>query len=1462
MNEEQNELTLLRQAIARLSDRMEGMEQRLRALDRVQSAAKPAESALPPAQPSLAREEIRAPKEIPAPKPAPQLPPLMAAPIPPAPRKAEQVVQVPPRQQAPLEFVKPVVPPSLAAPSMPPVPAPKPAMPPLPAAPVPAPVHVAAAVPAAKIEVPLAVPAQIKSEAPRKEKPRRNIELNIGQNWLNKIGIGIFVLGVGFLIAYSSRYFGNLGPWGKILTGYLVSAGLFFLGRKLKRNEKMINFGYVLTGGGWALAYFTTFALQHFPQSRVIQSEGLDLLLLAGVAAGMLVYSLKYRSEALSGVAIFVGYATATIGDVRFFTLLSCAIESVVILVLVYRFKWLRMLFMGILMTYGAHFLWVMKNMHGAVSADPLLTAKSFFLLNATFLTLYWAVFTAGTHLLRKPEDPALEGRLSVANVGNALFYFLLLYPDITRLFPDQRFAFVLGLGSAFLLLAGGLYASGRGKLFACDAFIGIALITAAIPIKYMTLQTALIWIAELPLLYYAGLELKSRTIRAASLALFAWIIVHYVHYVAGSGGVVQIMGMGDIPMPGFTAFAAALSFGGVFALLRRAFAKGEITPEEKRTGQALPAAAALFLCVGTVGTAAPQNLTLYLFLDALLVFGWGYLTGEPYIRIYSLLFLLVGTIRFSVADNYMQLTAFRRWAYVALEALASYTVYFLYRALRGRGLLGELEGLLVTCVAMSSGLLVTVAVFRYVPEGWITFTLAGLSALTFGVAYLSESRSLRTTALAGSALVALRFIFVDSFPSAGFADWAVIVFPPLSQAGIYFLYRELRAAGKLPEKEASFPDAQYVLFLVTSIALVFDYVPGTIMTPVFAVMNLVFFAAACLHREKFARTASLFILPVVLCRFTAVDNYAPGARMWPLTWVLGSYYALAWAYKKAQAAHILEEDEGPLIHLVFAAAAFLTATAIWKYAPEQWAAACLALAGLGVFLYGYIYDSQDMRVSGSALLGAALFRAVLWDDYTALGRFLRWGPPAVEASSFGAAYLLYRNLRQAGKLGLTEERVSQALFAGFVVVSGVSILRYCPQYWASGTLAVFAAALFFAGLTLGERFVRVVSCSLFVAVAARALLFMEPYEALGRLRWLPIGAQLAALFSVYLPYRELLKTEAEPAAEKPVPLAVFTAALGLLAFYVGYYGSGCQRPLIFTACYLAFFAAGVIKGDLPLRAAWLPLVPAALFSYFYSMRGFSNGIYTFSYAAAVAGGMYAVYGFSAAKLKDALAAPEKDYLPALCLAAAITVLLSVNHYTPALLKTPSAAAALAGLYMAGIALKDDVLAFSAFIFMPYIFIRRLGPDVYTGAGHLAKWASVLAAPAAFLWVHLSGIKSPRAVLKDAPAAVMACAGIVPGVLLLLHALFFYAQPSIITMSLGVAGLAFFLPGFRFKDRALRYSGLLLFGVAVVRIGVVDIADLPIIYKIFSFILLGLILLGVSYVYTRFMSEEATGTEK
>jgi len=272
--------------------------------------------------------------------------------------------------------------------------------------------------------------------------------------------------------------------------------------------------------------------------------------------------------------------------------------------------------------------------------------------------------------------------------------------------------------------------------------------------------------------------------------------------------------------------------------------------------------------------------------------------------------------------------------------------------------------------------------------------------------------------------------------------------------------------------------------------------------------------------------------------------------------------------------------------------------------------------------------------------------------------------------------------------------------------------------------------------------------------------------------------------------------------------------------------------------------------------------VPAAAFTYFILPHTAHGTLYRLTYAAAVCGGMYAVYVYYIGRIKAAVSGVEKRYLPALCLLAGLVSLLSVERCVPDVYKTVAASAILAALYLGGTVFRDEVLALSAGIFMPYIFVRRLGNEEYTALGGLLKWTAVLSAPAAFFSAHLAGVKYPRRVFRDAPPRLMSYAGMLPGTLLLLHGIFFYSSASMITLSLGIAGLAFFAPGFYFRDKPLRYAGLLMFAVSVLHIGVVDIAGLAIIYKIVSFILMGLILLGVSYVYTRFMSGDPAGPEQ
>ncbi|HEU5403218.1 MAG TPA: DUF2339 domain-containing protein, partial [Terriglobales bacterium] len=150
-------------------------------------------------------------------------------------------------------------------------------------------------------------------------KPRRTLqewaasvfafEEILGKRWLSKIGIILVVLGLASLGIY------QLGstPSGKVallLTGSLV---LLAGGIYLERSERYQILGRAGIGGGWALLFFTAYAAHHVQAMTVLPLESTDLLLMLGVAVGMALHTLRYKSQVVTGLAFLLAYSTASL---------------------------------------------------------------------------------------------------------------------------------------------------------------------------------------------------------------------------------------------------------------------------------------------------------------------------------------------------------------------------------------------------------------------------------------------------------------------------------------------------------------------------------------------------------------------------------------------------------------------------------------------------------------------------------------------------------------------------------------------------------------------------------------------------------------------------------------------------------------------------------------------------------------------------------------------------------------------------------------------------------------------------------------------------------------------------------------------------------------------------------------------------------------------------------------------
>ena len=96
------------------------------------------------------------------------------------------------------------------------------------------------------------------------------LEEKLGTNWLNKIGIVVLVIGIALFLAYKFPTLGNLE---KVGLGYFVSFAILGLGVYLERKDLYRIFARALIGGGWALVFFTTYAMHFVKYTQVINTE-------------------------------------------------------------------------------------------------------------------------------------------------------------------------------------------------------------------------------------------------------------------------------------------------------------------------------------------------------------------------------------------------------------------------------------------------------------------------------------------------------------------------------------------------------------------------------------------------------------------------------------------------------------------------------------------------------------------------------------------------------------------------------------------------------------------------------------------------------------------------------------------------------------------------------------------------------------------------------------------------------------------------------------------------------------------------------------------------------------------------------------------------------------------------------------------------------------------------------------
>jgi uncharacterized membrane protein len=469
---------------ARLVEALNKFEPRLKDLHKLETRVLELENRLATATPS----------------PAPAQQPVSSAPsaAEPKPIAPPASIKLPPS----LEIPKPSAPPTppsapLIEPAPPKIPTPPPPLPkpvtPLPPTP-----------PVSIIPHPTAAPGTVPPPLSPPPKPAHlsareatsQLEETLGKNWLNKIGIIALVIGISLFLAYK---FPSLSNPEKVGLGYLVSFVILGTGVYLERSDRYRIFARALIGGGWALTFFVTYAMHFVPYTCVIETEAVDLILLFLVAAAMVIHTLRYDSQVVTGLAFLLAFFTVGISQDTIYSLSAGAILALGLIAIVHRRRWFELEVFGILAAYVNHFIWLSRVVIPAVGHHRMFPE---FVPSTVLLCLYWATYR-WSYIARRIDNVNQERVSTLAALLNtSLLLGLFKYQSVR---PELAFYALLLLGAVELSL-GQLPATRRRRIaFVILSTIGVILLVAAIPFKYSGMDTAVIWLAEAQMLILAG---------------------------------------------------------------------------------------------------------------------------------------------------------------------------------------------------------------------------------------------------------------------------------------------------------------------------------------------------------------------------------------------------------------------------------------------------------------------------------------------------------------------------------------------------------------------------------------------------------------------------------------------------------------------------------------------------------------------------------------------------------------------------------------------------------------------------------------------------------------------------------------------------------------------------------------------------------------------------------------------
>jgi hypothetical protein len=948
-------------------------------------------------------------------------------------------------------------------------------------------------------------------------------EAVVGGSWLNKLGVLVLVIGIGLFLGYS---FTQVGPGGRAAIGLGVSMAMLGGGFLIEKRPRYKIFARGLLGGGWAALYFTTYAMQAVDAAKVIDNPWLGGVLLLAVAAGMIVHSLRYESQTVTGLAYFVAFATlspvVTPAPVTALSVIALAPLAASLLYVAYRFQWSQMALLGLFATYGAC---ASRGDSGA----PLWSVQLLF-------CTYWLLFE-GFDLIRAARRSAYSAWESAILPFNAFAFIGLSYMKWSAAAPRHLHALAAGIGTAYLVstilrallrppssFAPETRTLERALSGGYEGPISLAatLSVAAVFLKFHGAPALFGLLAEAEALFLAGLFYKQAYPRQLGAALFAGGLGKMLIVDLPAGGTTKI---GNLNVKPWTPVAAS---GAILFYVNRALRKVD-------TFYGYAASALIALILGFEMPRPYVGLTWFLLAALLFAFGWWRRLGDFRVQGYLAGTLGLGGIAMHQADVQFGYTPASRHPWIALSCAAVLSYLAALCGLRSSAdRLDEWErnGLRGVGSWAATSALVALA-WRVLPGdylglGWLALALF---ILELGLRGLPED--LRAQAYLAAGLGALRVFFFNLIPIANndplTKRWIVAgaAFIAYLMAGRIHIARKQMASAAECRNVFNLSSSAGTLFLLAGL---WALLPAVVIGPAWAMVALLLMEIGfaldlpSLRLQAHLAAGAAFGR-LLLANFAGVGRVGMlSHRVLTVIPVLVLYY-YQWSRQRIERAW-LREWELPLGRIYLHAAAVLAVVLMRFELGRVLTVTGWAAFALGLLVFGRRWNNADLRWQSYIVAVLAFWRSWTTNFYVpesfggVSGRILTG---AFVIGCFYAAQLLIP--RKGEDTGI--ERHARAFYS----LLAATLLAVLLFYEVSGSVLTVAwgvegVALLVAGFPLNDRVQRLTGMFLFLVCILKLFVYdLRHLETMYRiLSFIVLGLMLVGVSWIYTRFRDRIQ--------------------------------------------------------------------------------------------------------------------------------------------------------------------------------------------------------------------------------------------------------------------------------------------------------------------------------------------------